>query len=278
MKLDPVLRPHNDSFPIMTEELETTPKGDNAVTPRKNIVWNVVMLFFSVYAIIAVSIVFLIPISSDIESILLTLDHVVCGVFFVDFLMRLATAESKGRYLRWGWLDLLSCIPAIEPLRVARLARVFRLIRILRGVRSARTLILNFFHNKSSSAFALVSAFSFLTVLFGAILVLEVENSAGGNIRSGDDALWWAFVTVTTCGYGDFYPVTGAGRLIASVLMVCGIGVFGTFTAYIASMFVEQTEEVDAARDAEVMDAINELKSEVASLRAEMHSGDEERR
>jgi len=262
----------------MSEETETNPTSDDSKLPRRNIVWNVVMLFFSVYSIIAVSFVFLVPISSDVESILLTLDHVVCGVFFIDFLMRLATAESKARYLRWGWLDLLSCIPAVEGLRVARLARIFRLIRILRGMRSAHALIRHFFQNRSSSAFALVTSFSFLMILFGSILVLEAEKPAGGNIGSGDDALWWAFVTVTTCGYGDFYPVTALGRLIASVLMVCGIGVFGAFTAYVASMFVEQTEEEDAARDAEVMDAINELKGEVASLRAELHSVDEERR
>lgn len=254
----------------MTAESETDPTLNDAASPRRHIVWNVVMLFFSIYAIVAVTIVFLVPTSADVKSILLTMDHVVCAVFFVDFLMRLALADSKARYLRWGWLDLLSCIPAVESFRIARLARVFRLIRILRGVKSAHSLMRHFFRDRSSSAFACASAMSFLTVLFGAILVLDAERSAGGNIQTGDDALWWAFVSVTTCGYGDFYPVTSEGRLIAAALMVCGIGIFGTFTAYIASMFVEQTEEEDMKRDEESLAAIKELKAELAALRTEI--------
>lgn len=190
----------------MTEGREMNSNGGKARLARNRVVWNVVMLFFSVYSIIGVAVVFLFPMSADVESILLKADHAVCAVFLVDFLLRLAVADSKLGYLRWGWLDLVSAIPAVESLRIARLVRIFRLIRILRGLKSAHNLIRQFSRNRSSSAFAFVSVLSFLTVLFGAILVLEAERNAGGNIQTGDDALWWAFATVTTCGYGDFFP------------------------------------------------------------------------
>ena len=63
------------------------------------------------------------------------------------------------------------------------------------------------------------------------------------NIKTAEDALWWSFVTVTTVGYGDLYPVTTAGRIIAAALMTVGVALFGTFTAYVASWFVQQREE-----------------------------------
>lgn len=71
-------------------------------------------------------------------------------------------------------------------------------------------------------------------VIFSAIAILQVERDPNSNIKTAEDALWWSYVT-TTVGYGDRYPVTTEGRLIASVLMTAGVGLFGTFTAYIAS-------------------------------------------
>ena len=84
-----------------------------------------------------------------------------------------------------------------------------------------------------------------MLVLFSSIAILEVENAPNSNIKTAEDALWWAYVTITTVGYGDLYPVTTKGRLIALVLMTAGVGLFGVFTGYLASWFVEpaKTEE-----------------------------------
>jgi voltage-gated potassium channel len=81
---------------------------------------------------------------------------------------------------------------------------------------------------------------SALLVFVAALAVLDVEqNAAGANIQSFGDAAWWAFVTITTVGYGDYFPVTFPGRMIAVGLMVSGIAILGTVTATLASWFVE---------------------------------------
>jgi voltage-gated potassium channel len=58
------------------------------------------------------------------------------------------------------------------------------------------------------------------------------------SIKTAEDAIWWALVTVTTVGYGDKLPVTTEGRIIAAFLMVTGVSLFGTFTGFIAAWFI----------------------------------------
>jgi voltage-gated potassium channel len=85
-------------------------------------------------------------------------------------------------------------------------------------------------------------------VLVGAALELGFEQHAGGaNIHNYGDALWWAIVTVTSVGYGDRYPVTAAGRGVAVVLMLTGIGLVGVLSATIASYFVGRQSNQDMA-------------------------------
>ena len=81
-------------------------------------------------------------------------------------------------------------------------------------------------------------------VIFSSIAILQVETDPNSNIKTAEDAIWWAYVTITTVGYGDKFPVTTEGRIIAAVLMTVGVGLFGTFTAFLASWFVEQTKSI----------------------------------
>jgi voltage-gated potassium channel len=99
------------------------------------------------------------------------------------------------------------------------------------------------FKNKAKGAFTSVAILALLLVIFCSIAILQVEKAPDSNIKSAEDAIWWAYVTITTVGYGDKYPVTTEGRIIAAVLMTAGVGLFGTFTAYVASWFVEPTKE-----------------------------------
>jgi voltage-gated potassium channel len=86
------------------------------------------------------------------------------------------------------------------------------------------------------------------TLVLGAWMVLLFEeNAKGSNIHSYPDALWWAIVTVTTVGYGDRYPVTEGGRIVAAVLMLVGIGLIGVLTATVASVFIK--EHTDANKE-----------------------------
>jgi voltage-gated potassium channel Kch len=87
---------------------------------------------------------------------------------------------------------------------------------------------------------------TFITILLAgivlstaSILVLEFESrSPDGNITTGGAALWWGIVTITTVGYGDYYPVTFMGRITATFVMVAGIGIIGALASILASMLV----------------------------------------
>lgn len=82
-------------------------------------------------------------------------------------------------------------------------------------------------------------------IIFSSIAILQVETKEASNIKTAEDALWWSYVTITTVGYGDKFPVTTEGRIIAMLLMTVGVGLFGTFTGYVASWLVESGRKPD---------------------------------
>jgi voltage-gated potassium channel len=89
-----------------------------------------------------------------------------------------------------------------------------------------------------------VAGAAIMSVGLGSIAILDAErNAPGANITSYGDALWWACTTVTTVGYGDRYPVTTEGRMIAVVLMVVGIGLVGAITASVATWMVSHVQQ-----------------------------------
>jgi len=238
---------------------------------------NIIVFFLSVYVIIALIIDTFFPLSKEVRTLLHEIDYVICLIFFIDFLHRLFTAKNKADYMRWGWIDLVSSIP-MNIFLAGRLFRVFQLIRVLRAIRSIKYLSHYFLKNKIKSAFASAAIIAFLAIVFSAIGVLQVEkDAAGAKITNAEDALWWAYVTITTVGYGDLYPVTSEGRVIAAVLMTVGVGLFGTFTAYVASWFVSQKveEEVEEIKEFEEEKAeekfktANENKSQKKEARTE---------
>lgn len=109
---------------------------------------------------------------------------------------------------------------------------------------------------------------------FSAIAILGFEADAdSANIRSPEDALWWAVTTITTVGYGDRFPVTTEGRIIAAVLMTAGVGLFGTLSGVVAAWFLAPTES-DIARSDESSEvvrlrkAVEDLNASVTELRA----------
>jgi voltage-gated potassium channel len=156
------------------------------------------------------------------------------AVFAVDLVVRVALAERRVRYLLTHPVDVLAVLlPALRPLRVLRVFTAGQLL-LSRGAGLAR------------SGQAVVVAAGLL-VLMGALAALDVERSApGASITTLGDALWWAMTTVTTVGYGDLYPVTGLGRVVAASLMVVGVSLVGLVTATVAGWFLAQgrrTEE-----------------------------------
>lgn len=204
---------------------------------------NLIIIILSVYVLLALLIDTFFKLPAEISNLLTDIDNVICIVFLYDFCYRFYRAENKLRFMRWGWIDLISSIPCIDFLRAGRLFRLIRLFRVLRVFRSSRVLIQFVFQNRIKGTFTAAFVITLLVVIFSSISILIVEKAPESNIKTAEDAIWWALVTVTTVGYGDKYPVTTEGRLIAVILMFTGVGLFGVFTGYISSLFVKNREE-----------------------------------
>jgi voltage-gated potassium channel len=157
------------------------------------------------------------------------LSWITWGAFVIDLVVRLALADERMRYLGRHWYDLLVIVlPLLRPLRLLRLIPLLSVLnrRAQAGLRGRVAIY--------------VAGGASLLAFVAALAVLDVERpSPDANISDFGDAIWWAVTTMTTVGYGDHYPVTSIGRVVAFGLMLGGITLLGTVTATLASWLVE---------------------------------------
>lgn len=168
----------------------------------------------------------------DLATTLSIVSWTVWAAFAIDFGIRLVLAERRSTYARTHWYDIaLIALPMLRPLR------------LLRALAFARILNRTFTRNLAGRVTTYVIGTALAACGLGALAVLDAErDSPDANITSIGDALWWATTTVTTVGYGDRFPVTTEGRLIAVALMVVGIAVVGSVTAAVAAWLVTHVE------------------------------------
>jgi voltage-gated potassium channel Kch len=187
-------------------------------------------------------------------------------IFLGDFLYRFFTAASKSSYFfrKFGWADLLSSLPLPQ----TKILRVFRLWRVIRLARAfgVRNLVRELVDNRAANALLTVVFLVFCVLEFGALGVLSAEKSSpDANITNASGALWWAYVTITTVGYGDRYPVTNLGRLVGIFVMTAGVGLFGTLSGFLANTFLSPPKKraESAASPADAADP----KARIAEIR-----------
>lgn len=187
---------------------------------------------------IANSVLLVFPIALQSKQVVVIVEIFLSILLLVDFLALLRGAPNRRRYfLRgMGWMDFLGSIPV-------PFARVLRLIPMVITGRQLRRGDAEAARQAGQEQRAKSTLFGFVLVAIiifetAAILVLEYEFGApGASIVTGEDALWWSFVTVTTVGYGDMVPVTTGGRLVGIALMTVGIGLFSVITSFMADWF-----------------------------------------
>jgi len=224
--------------------------------------WQMVILVLSVYVLLALAAEWIFTVPEQVLILLRWIDTAICLVFIGDFFVRLFQADNKLRFLKWGWIDLVSSIPFLPLARWGRLARVARILRLMRSVRSAKALLQMIFQNRMRGAFLSVALATVVLVIVSSVAILICETSPGSNITTAGDAFWWAFSTITSVGYGDFYPVTLEGRLVAAVLMTAGVALFTTLTAYMVSLFVSFNRANDQDNQA-ILDEVRKLRKTV---------------
>ncbi|UCG25507.1 MAG: ion transporter [Chloroflexota bacterium] len=183
----------------------------------------------------------------QIERVILIVDLLLSLIFFTDFLYRLFTAASKPNYFlrQYGWLDLLSSLP-VPTAKIFRLGRVIRITRLLHE-QGLRQTISEFLVKRAGSAVYLVFVLIFIVLEFGSVAILFTERHApNAEINTASDAIWWAIVTMSTVGYGDTFPVTNNGRLVAIFVIIVGVALFGVVTGFLANTF-DRPEEGESA-------------------------------
>ena len=165
----------------------------------------------------------------DLDTVLAVMNLILTTIFLIDFLVRLKTAPSKSAYFwrNWGWADLLASMPftQFKIFRVFRLIKVYRLLKDYGAKNIARSLI----KDRAGSALLSLLLIGLLMLEFGSLGLLALESGVpGANIDTASDAIWYIIVTMSTVGYGDQYPITNPGRVLGSIIIVIGVGIFGT--------------------------------------------------
>jgi len=204
--------------------------------------FNIIILILSLYIILSLIVTTFFALSNEIVILLNYVDNFICIIFLVDFGIRFKNANNKLVFMKWGWIDLVASIPFLDIFRAGRLLRLIRLLRIFRALKSTKLIFEHINRNKKQSALTSVALLSFVVVIFSSIAILEFETEVNSNIKTAEDAIWWSYVTITTVGYGDKFPVTSEGRIIGAILMTTGVGIFGTFTALVSSWFIQNKD------------------------------------
>ena len=213
----------------------------------KNTGYEIFIGILSVLSILNLVLLYAIQ-DAALDTVLWVMNAILSAIFLADFTYRLFTAPSKARYFfrTYGWADLLASLPLqqVKILRVFRLARVFRLLREY----GLRNIARNLLRDRAGSALLFLLLMGILVLEFGSLEILHVEqHAAGANITTASDALWYTIVTISTVGYGDRYPVTNEGRIIGSLIIVIGVAIFGTFTGYLANLFLTPRKQTATA-------------------------------
>ncbi|WP_326498586.1 potassium channel family protein [Catenovulum adriaticum] len=240
--------------------------------------FDIAMMLLSAFAMIIVICIFVAPIDAETRRLLLSIDTFICFVFIIHFIISTIKADSKVTYFKRHWLELLASVPLIEQLRLLRLLQIFRVIKMLT---LAKDVFIPMLAKRIQTTMAGLLVFMITIVASSAVAIFIIESdNPDSNIKTAEDALWWGLVTISTVGYGDYYPVTSAGRLISSILIISGVSLFGVISGYIASSFSrpsaaeEQEEETDRAILKQLLienrQLKHEMQAELKQLRTEL--------
>lgn len=216
-----------------SEILETSSRFFNRIHTIKTI-YEIAMGLLAVIAVIFA----IIDISTELNNWQLLIDNMIYIVFVVDYIVRLLISKQKKDFIKENIFDLIAIIPFNSVFRAFRFAKLTKLARLVKLIKLVKVVAYAMRLYKKTRKFFDTNGFKYMfliTMAFIAIGGVLIHYAEG---MSFQDGVWWAFVTATTVGYGDISPVTALGRLIATILMLVGIGLIGSLTSAITTYFL----------------------------------------
>ncbi len=199
-----------------------------------NKIWNEILTFLALAFLVAFSYpAFIDPVPSSTQALLNIVQWVIWIAFATDLIYGLSNAKNKKTYLKKHPLEVAAVLlPFLRPLRLMRVISFGGLAiqKVAIGRQFAITI-------------KVLLASIFVAYISAVQITITERAVEGSNIKNFGDGLWWAITTVTTVGYGDRYPTTTEGRLLAVGLMIMGISLMGVITASVAAWFVKMGQE-----------------------------------
>lgn len=193
-------------------------------------------LLFSVLAIVAVYFA-ICDMTAGCSAIQRDIDFAINTIFIADYALRLLIAKNKKEFFRNNILDLIAIIPFNSLFKVFRVFKVFKMLKLLKLAKASARFARLYKHIKfffDLNGFKYMVGATLICIAIGGISIHYAEG------MSFSDGFWWSFVTATTVGYGDISPSTIPGRIIATVLMLVGIGLIGSLTSTITAVFFQK--------------------------------------
>ena len=216
---------------------------NNKLSIRK--IYDIIMLSLIIYVLGQLAIEIIVPFQESTSRTLSQIDFSICILFLVDWIFFLIKSGNKKQYIKKNWIGLLASIPftqILRPLRFFRLFRIAKSFRLLRGLKGVSPIFRFLLKNKSRSALTIYLSLTAIIYSYCSLGLYNFERDLNENINNFGDVLWMSFTTLTSVGYGDIYPVTGGGRIMAAILVVTGMGLFSLLTAEFATLIISFTK------------------------------------
>lgn len=218
---------------------------------RQSVLRDVAIASLALFSAVLLILELTIELAGNQLQVVIALDVIIALLFLFDFLFEYSQAKHKKDYFKKNWYYLLAAIPVsggtFQALRTIQLFRIFRIIRLYIRIKalSEKTEKVS----KHSSRYMFVALFAVVVIFTGSTLFYQAEKASNADISGFFDALWWAVVTATSVGYGDIYPTTFEGRIIAMVLMIFGLALLGTIVGLVSNYFLVEAATNDSKRE-----------------------------
>jgi voltage-gated potassium channel len=221
--------------------------------------WDLLVAVFIIVSVIVVFVDYLFPLTEPEKWFIRVVDLVSVSTLLCDYVKRLRLSKAKKSFMLKHWYE----IPAMMPLFVTGAPEIasFEILNYIRFIALFRLIRLyNLWSYIKGGELLILATLSTISIVFGAlgIYITEAENP-NANIKTLNDAFWWSIETITTVAYGEYYPVTDFGKIVAGIMMFAAIGFLWTFVGLLGSTLVSRKTKGDSKKSTTVVDDTKDI-------------------